>query len=82
MLRFLTPNVECFLETTPSPSPAPSNSFQRSIFSDVCNAPRPPPPVAQVQTPLGYTDLDKTERRISNVERMINANIENDENDE
>jgi len=43
----------------------------------VPNAPRPPPPVAQVQPPLGYTDIDKLERRINNnVEGMINVNME------
>ena len=41
------------------------------------NAPRPPPPVAQVQPPLGYTDIDKFERRNNNnVERMINTDME------
>jgi len=43
----------------------------------VPNAPRPPPFIAQVQPPPGYTDIDKLERRISNnAERMINANME------
>ena len=55
----------------------PSNSFQRPAFSSVPNAPTPPPPIAQVQPPPGYTDIDKLERRINNnVERMINTNIE------
>ena len=41
------------------------------------NAPRPSPPVAQVQPPLGCTNIDKTEWRINDsVERIINANIE------
>ena len=41
------------------------------------NALRPPPRVAQAQPPLGYTDVDRIERRInSNVERMISANME------
>ena len=41
------------------------------------NAPRAPPPIAQVQPPPGYTDIDKLERRINNnVERMINVNME------
>ena len=55
----------------------PSHSFQRPAFSGAPNASRPPPPVAQVQPPPGYTDIDKLERRINNnVERMINANME------
>jgi len=55
----------------------PSNSFQRPAFSGVPNAPRPPPPIAQVQPPPDYTDIDKLEMRINkNVERMINANME------
>ena len=41
------------------------------------NAPRPPPPIAQVQPLPGYTNIDKLERRINNnVERMINTNVE------
>jgi len=55
----------------------PSSSFQRPVFSGVPNAPRPPPPVSQVQPPPGYSDIDKMKRRIkNNVERMINANME------
>ena len=55
----------------------PSNSFQRPAFSIVPNAPRPLPPIAQVQPPPSYTNIDKLERRINNnVERMINANME------
>ena len=55
----------------------PSHSFQRSTFSGVPNAPRPPPPIAQVQPPPSYTDIDKLERRINNnMESMINANME------
>jgi len=55
----------------------PSNSFQRSAFSGVPNAPRPTPPIVQVQPSPGYTDIDKLERRINNnMERMINANME------
>ena len=48
------------------------------------NAPRPPPPIAQVQTPPNYTDIDKLERGINNhVQRMINATHgKNDENDD
>jgi len=43
----------------------------------VPNAPRRPLPIAQVQPPPDYTDIDKMERRIkNNVERMINANME------
>jgi len=56
-----------------------SNSFQRLTFLGIPNAPPPPlpPPTAQVQPPLGYTDTDKLERRINNnVERMINTNME------
>ena len=52
----------------------PSHSFKRMTFSGVPNAPRPPPPIAQVQSPPSY---GKLERRINNnVERMINANME------
>ena len=41
------------------------------------NAPRPPPPVAQVQPPFGCTYIDKVESKTnSNMERMINANME------
>ena len=41
------------------------------------NAPRSPPPIAQVQPPPGYTDIDKLERRINNnVEVLTNANME------
>ena len=41
------------------------------------NAPRPPPSIAQVQSPPGYTDIDELERRINNnLDRMINANME------
>jgi len=55
----------------------PSNSFQRLTFPGVPNAPRPPPPVFQVQPSPSYTDIDKIERgNNSNVERMINANME------
>jgi len=43
----------------------------------VPNAPRHPPPVAQVQPPPGYIDIDKIEGRINDdSKRMINANIE------
>jgi len=61
-----------------------SNSFQRPAFQGLPNAPRPPPPVAQIQPPPGYTDIDKIERRLNNnMERMVNANMEkNDENDD
>jgi len=53
-----------------------SGSFQRPAFSGVPNAPRPPPPEAQVQPLHGYTDIDKIERKInSNMERMINAHM-------
>ena len=41
------------------------------------NAPKPSPPIALIQHPFGYTDIDKIEIRINNnVERMINANME------
>ena len=76
MLQFLTPSLECFLKTTPRPSLIPLIPF-RDRLSGVPNAPRPPSPVAQVQPPPGYTNIDKIEMRInSNVERMINANME------
>ena len=66
-----------FLENNSQPISHPSNFFQRSAFSGVPHAPKPPPPIAQVQPPLGYTDIDKLEKRINNnVERMINANME------
>jgi len=55
----------------------PFSSFQRLIFSGIPNAPRPPPLVAQVRPPPGYSNIDKMKRRINNnVERMINANME------
>jgi len=54
----------------------PSHSFQRPAFSGVPNAPRPPPPIAQVQSLPGYTDSNKLEKIINNnVKRMINANM-------
>ena len=56
------------------PSTQSPQSFPRPTFSGVSNAPRPPPPVAQGQPPPGYTELD---RKINNVERMINANNAN-----
>jgi len=59
------------------PISQPSNFFQRSTFLGVPNIPRPPPPVPQIQILPGYTDINKTERRInSNIERVINANME------
>lgn len=40
------------------------------------SAPIPPPPVAQVQRPHGYTDIKKIEARINNnMERMVNINM-------
>ena len=57
------------------PSAQPPQSFPRPIFSGAPNAPRPPLPVAQMQPPPSYTELDKFEWRINNnIERMINAN--------
>ena len=55
----------------------PSNSYQRPTFQGLPNAPRPPPPpIAQVQPPLSYTDIDKIERRLNNnMERIVNANM-------
>jgi len=32
----------------------PSHSIQRPAFSGMPNAPRPPPPIAQVQPPPGH----------------------------
>ena len=75
----MAPNSEpgMFHGNNSQPLPYPTHSFQRPAFSGAPNAPRPPPPVAQVQPPPGYTDIDKIERRINkNVERMINANME------
>ena len=41
------------------------------------NAPKAPPPIAQVQPRPSCTDIDKIKRRIhGNIKRMINANIE------
>jgi len=66
-----------FLGNNSQPISYPSHSFQRPAFSGVPNALRAPPPIAQVQPPPGYTDIDKLEGRINkNVERMINANME------
>ena len=48
-----------FPRNNSQPISYPSNSFQRSTFSGVPNAPRPPPPIAQVQPPPGYTDIEK-----------------------
>jgi len=78
-LNATVPNSQSgvFPENNSQPISHPSNSFQILAFSGVPNAPKPLPPIAQVQPPLGYTDIDKLERRINNnVERMINANIE------
>ena len=53
-----------------------SNSYSRLTFQGAPNTPRPPPHVAQVQPPFGYTDIDKIERKINiSVERMINVNM-------
>ena len=52
------------------------NAFQRLTFSGVTNAPKPLPPVTQVQPSPDYTDINKIERIINNnIERMINANM-------
>jgi len=53
-----------FLGNNSQPISHPSNSFQRPAFRGVPNAPKPPPPIAQVQPPRGYNDIDKLERRI------------------
>jgi len=43
----------------------------------VPNAPRPLPPVAQIQPYPGYIDIDKIGRRLNiNVERIISVNME------
>ena len=41
------------------------------------SAARPPPPIAQIQRPPSYIDIDKIKRRInSNAKRMIDVNME------
>jgi len=76
MLRFLTLNLGCFLKMTPIHLSS-LNFLLGTGFFGAPNAPRPLPPIAQVQLPPGYTNIDNLERRINhNVERMINANIE------
>ena len=66
-----------FPSNNSQPISHPSSSFQRPAFQGLPNAPRPPPPVAQIQPPPGYTNMDKIERRLNNnMERMVNANME------
>jgi len=67
-----------FPSNNSQPISHPSNSFQRPAFQGLPNALIPPPhPVAQIQPPPGYTDIDKIERRLNNhMERMVNANME------
>jgi len=65
-----------FPRVNSQPISLPSNSFQRLAFSGVPNAPKPLPPVTQVQPSPDYTDINKIERIINNnIERMINANM-------
>ena len=55
----------------------PSNSYQRPPFQGIPNAPRPPPPAAQIQPPPSYINIDKIKRRLNNnMERMMNNNRE------
>jgi len=70
-----------FPSNNSQPISHPSNSYQRLPFLGITNAPRPPAPVAHVQPPPGYIDIDKIQRRLNNnMERMMNANMEkNDE---
>ena len=49
----------------------PSNSCQRPHFQGIPNAPRPLPPITQVQPPPGHIDIDQIERRLNNMEKMM-----------
>ena len=63
-----------FLETIPNPFLTLLILFRVQV---VPNAPRPLLPVAQVHPPFGYTDIDKSERRINNnLKKMINPTME------
>ena len=59
----MVPNSQprMFPENNSQPISHPSNSFQRPAFLGAPNAPRPLPPIAQVQPPLSYTGIDKLE---------------------
>jgi len=57
-----------FLENNSPPISYPPNFFQRPAFDSVPNA--------HIQSPPGYTNIDKIEKRINNnMEEMISANV-------
>ena len=74
----MVPNYQpgVFLRNNSQPICHAINSYSRPAFQAVPNASRTPPPVAQVQPPPGYSNINKIERRINaNVKRMVNANM-------
>jgi len=76
MLWSVTPNLEYFLETTPSLTPILLTIF-RDNFSKVCLIHLDFHLLLLSQPSPGYTDIDKIERIINiNVKKMINASKE------